>query len=152
MCKLDLAYRANFVKKTDTAPTKAKGQENKTARMPQNELLDKLDHCFTKYQYWSMTALRQTLHQPESYLRQTLMLLADQVKSGPFNNSWKLKPENEKNHLERATREEIAPTRDGDGGDEADGATSGGDTGMGEDDEDDDDDNDDDLQMEDVGL
>lgn len=79
-------------------------------------------------------------------------MIADQVKSGPFNNHWKLKPEAEPQNLELASKEESAPQRENDGGDDGEGATSGADTGMGEDDDDDDDDNDDDLQMEDVGL
>lgn len=45
---------------------KQKSQEQKAARLPKNELLDKLMQLFRRYQYWSMRALRETLVQPEA--------------------------------------------------------------------------------------
>jgi len=133
--------------KTDTGPPKAKPQENKTARMPQNELLDALYDCFKRYRYWSMTALRQELHQPEAYLRQTLLMIAEQVKSGPFNNHWKLRAEQELSNIDvNSLRGESAPQREG--AETADGASSA--PGTDNDNDEDDDDDDDDLDMEDV--
>jgi len=135
------------MQKTDSVAAKAKSQDNKTARIPQNELLDLIFGCFKKYKYWSMTSLRQELRQPEAYLRQTLMLIADQVKSGPFNNTWKLKVENQLGDVDFTTmKQEIAPQQE----------TGEGISSMpvsdNEDDDDDDDDDNDDLEMEDVGL
>ena len=82
-----------FIK--NTAATKAKSaQEHKTARIPQNELLDLLFQCFREYKFWSMKALRERLKQPEAYLRETLEKIADMPKSGRFAMRWTLKPEN----------------------------------------------------------
>lgn len=66
----------------------------KTARMPENELLDRIFACFKKYKYWSMKALRQELQQPEAYLRETLEKVAVLAKSGRFATQWSLRPEN----------------------------------------------------------
>lgn len=82
-----------FIK--NTAATKAKqAQEHKTARIPQNELLDLLFQCFREYKFWSMKALRERVKQPEAYLRETLEKIADMPKSGRFAMRWTLKPEN----------------------------------------------------------
>jgi transcription initiation factor TFIIF subunit beta len=72
---------------------KAANQDTKTARMPQNELLDLIFACFRRFQYWSMKALRAELHQPEAYLRETLDKIAEMPKSGRFAMHWTLKPE-----------------------------------------------------------
>ena len=68
----------------------------KTARMPENELLDKIFLVFGEYKYWSMKALRGRIPQPEAYLRSTLEKVADLHKSGRFANTWSLKPEHER--------------------------------------------------------
>lgn len=134
--------------KTDTGPAKTKPQQNKRARMPQNELLDALYDGFRRYKYWSMTALVQELDQPETYLRETLLMIAEQVKSGPFNNHWKLRAEQELSNIDvNNLRGESAPQREG--GEAAAGASSAPGTDNDNDDNDDDDD-DDDLDMEDV--
>lgn len=65
----------------------------KTARMPENELMDKLFESFREYNYWSMKALRARLEQPEAYLRETLEKVAVLAKSGPFSAHWSLRPE-----------------------------------------------------------
>jgi len=136
----------NNRQKTDTGPAKTKPQQNKRARMPQNELLDALYDCFKRYRYWSMIALRQELDQPVDYLRETLLMIAEQVKSGPFNNHWKLRAEQELSNIDvNSVRQESAPQREG--GEAAEGATSAAGT---DNDNDDDDDDDDDLDMEDV--
>lgn len=112
--------------------------------MPENELLDALYDCFKKYRYWSMSALRTELYQPEQYLRQTLLKIAEQVKSGPFNNHWKLK---ETSNIDlNALKGESAPQREGAETD-AISSAQGSDN-----DDDEDDEDDDDLQMEDVGI
>ncbi|MCJ1332291.1 hypothetical protein MMC10_008983 [Thelotrema lepadinum] len=81
----------NFIK--TAAPPKAKGQDNKTARIPQNELLDMITNCFKEYRYWHLKDLRDKLRQPETYLKQTLEIVAQQVKVGTHANTWQLKRE-----------------------------------------------------------
>jgi len=108
-------------------------QLQKAARMPQNELLDKIFDCFRKYNYWSMKALRAELEQPEAYLRETLEKVAVLAKSGRFATQWSLKPENRLSNYEAA--DAMAPVEGAD------------DTDLGDlDDEDDDED----VKFEDV--
>lgn len=83
-----------FQKTAPPEKTKARKMELKTARMPENELLDRIFQCFNRYKYWSMRALRAEIPQPEIYLRTTLERIADLHKSGRFANQWSLKPEN----------------------------------------------------------
>ena len=66
--------------------------DNKTTRIPQNELFDLINRCFSEYKYYSMKALRARLRQPEAYLRETLDKVADLIRSGPFANHYALKP------------------------------------------------------------
>lgn len=61
--------------------------------MPQNELLDLIYACFREFRYWPFKSLKEKLRQPESYLKQTLEIVAHLVKSGDFANTWELKPE-----------------------------------------------------------
>ncbi|KAI9787375.1 MAG: hypothetical protein M1816_007508 [Peltula sp. TS41687] len=106
-----LGGAGNFKDFIRTAPTQAaKKQETKAARMPQNELLDHIYECFKLYNYWSMKALRAKLNQPEAYLRSTLEMVADIVRSGRFANTWTLKPENKIEQYAKAEgAEEQAP-------------------------------------------
>ncbi|KAJ5118110.1 Transcription initiation factor IIF beta subunit [Penicillium atrosanguineum] len=76
-----------------TKLSKAKAQENKSTRMPQNELLDRIFDCFRQFQYWPFKTLKAKLQQPEAYLKETLELVAHLVKSGDFAMTWELKPE-----------------------------------------------------------
>ncbi|KAB8303299.1 hypothetical protein EYC80_004739 [Monilinia laxa] len=116
--------------KTKNQTTGGKPQLTKAARMPQNELLDRIFDCFRRYNYWSMKALRAELQQPEAYLRETLEKIAFLAKTGRFATQWSLKPENKLNNYEGAG-DAIAP---------------GDDTDLGDDDEDDDED----VKFEDV--
>ncbi|KAA8648463.1 transcription factor IIF subunit TFG2 [Aspergillus tanneri] len=100
-----------------TRPTKLKPQENKTTRMPQNELLDLIYQCFREYRYWPFKALKGRLRQPEAYLKQTLELVAHLVKSGDFAMTWELKPEAKESSYAKAwaygdAKEELAPGTD----------------------------------------
>ncbi|KAL9048990.1 MAG: hypothetical protein Q9162_007445 [Coniocarpon cinnabarinum] len=89
---------------------KPKPQENKAARMPRAELLDKLFRCFNTYQYWSMKALRDELKQPEAYLKENLDAIADLVRSGRFNGLYTLKPESRpQNFSTDDVKQEAAP-------------------------------------------
>ncbi|CAL5867273.1 uncharacterized protein PFLUO_LOCUS1488 [Penicillium psychrofluorescens] len=84
--------RGTFVQQAGR-PSKAKAQENKSTRMPQNELLDHIFECFRNYRYWPFKTLKARLRQPEAYLKQTLEMVAHLVKSGDFAMTWELKPE-----------------------------------------------------------
>ncbi|KAJ5222878.1 uncharacterized protein N7469_009118 [Penicillium citrinum] len=95
-----------------TKPLKAKPQENKYTRMPQNELLDRIFACFREYQYWPFKALKARLMQPEAYLKQTLEMVAHLVKSGDFAMTWELKPEAQQTNyaqMPHAVKAEMAP-------------------------------------------
>lgn len=96
-----------FIKDTRTQTKKAKA-EAKTARMPENELLDKIFQCFRQYNYWSLKALRSAIPQPEVYLRSTLEKVADLHKSGRFANNWSLKAEHQ--DIGAQAMAETAPT------------------------------------------
>ena len=96
-----------------TKPVKGKAQENKTTRMPQNELLDLVYQCFREYKYWPFKTLKARLRQPEAYLKQTLEMVAHLVKSGDFAMTWELKPEAKESNYANAfygdAKEELAP-------------------------------------------
>ena len=86
----------------DTFPTNArqktsgtqrgKPQEFKTARIPQNELMDLIFSCFRRYKYWPIKALKAELKQPEVYLKETLERVAVLVKQGTYAMTWQLMP------------------------------------------------------------
>jgi transcription initiation factor TFIIF subunit beta len=115
-----------------TKPTKGKKTEFKAARIPENELLDRIFSCFRRYEYWGMKELKKELQQPEAYLRMVLEKVAELNKSGRFANKWSLQPGH------RA----VAPGEDGP---VAEAAPDAGDMA-----DDDDDGEDDEIKMEDV--
>ena len=130
------------------ASHRAKAQDHKAARIPQNELLDLIYDCFKRYGYWSMKALKAELNQPEAYLKSTLEKVAELVKSGRFAMTWTLKSENKIDQYANLEGvEELAPDA-GFGGDGANDLFDENDEGGGMmtgDDEDEDD-----VKMEDV--
>ena len=78
----------------NNAPTKAKRQENKATRMPQNELLDRIFDMYTgPYEYIPLGVFKSTLHQPEAWLKETLDKVAILVKGGSFNLTYRLREE-----------------------------------------------------------
>lgn len=121
-----------FITQKTKGTAASKPQLSKAARMPQNELLDRIFECFRRYNYWSMKALRAELQQPEVYLRETLEKVAVLAKSGRFATQWSLKPENRLANYEGGV-DAAAPTNEEES-----------DTGM------DDDDDDEDVKFEDV--
>lgn len=131
-----------MVKQKDTGAnrSKATAQDTKTARIPQNELLDRIFACFRRFNYWSMKALRAELQQPEAYIRETLDKVAEMPKSGRFSMRWTLKPE-----FKDAT---YAGADDGSAPVTAGGVEVVDDSDLGDPDGEDDDD--DDVKMEDV--
>lgn len=98
------------------------------ARLERGELTDRLFACFNEKPYWSLSALKATLQQPEQWLREVLKDVATLNKEGPYANLYALN--------------EHWKTGKGEGGE--------GDTkpDLGEDDDDDDIDDDDDEDME----
>jgi transcription initiation factor TFIIF subunit beta len=70
-----------------------KNQVDKMARMPRNELLDMLFELFEEYPYWAIKGLRNKVQQPEVYLREVLMTVADYHRVGPYASLWSLKAE-----------------------------------------------------------
>lgn len=107
--------QSTFVQAT-AKPAKVRAQENKTTRMPQNELLDLIYQCFREYKYWPFKTLKARLQQPEAYLKQTLEMVAHLVKSGDFAMTWELKPEAREssyaNTLYQDAKEELPPGTD----------------------------------------
>jgi transcription initiation factor TFIIF subunit beta len=69
-------------------------QQQKATRMPRNELLDRIFLAFKEYKFIGMKYFKTTLVQPESYLREVLESIAVLVRSGTFNGTYTLKPEN----------------------------------------------------------
>ena len=61
--------------------------------MPQNELMDLIYNCFKRYNYWSTASLKAELRQPETYLKQTLDMIAQFIRQGSHAMTWQLKPE-----------------------------------------------------------
>ena len=108
-----------FIKNT-TAEKKAKAQEQKSARLPKNELYDALFRCFRKYRFWSMKSLRAELRQPEAWLRELLDEIADMPKSGRYAMKWTLKPQYQNVNV-AADEEEAPDNEDTDMGDDEEG-------------------------------
>ena len=123
-----------YVQRTKNAGTGNRPQLSKAARMPQNELLDRIFECFRRYNYWSMKALRAELQQPEAYLRETLEKVAVLAKSGRFATQWSLKAENKLDNYQ-GIGDAVAPDA---------GLEEESDTGM------DDEEDDEDVKFEDV--
>ncbi|KAL9121820.1 MAG: hypothetical protein Q9187_001627 [Circinaria calcarea] len=96
----------SFIK--TTGPSRGKTQEIKAARMPQNELIDLIYDCFTRYNYWPLKSLKAELNQPEAYLKQTLEMVAQLVRTGPHAMTWQLKPESKFNSYANAESYERA--------------------------------------------
>jgi len=79
----------------DLARTKAKqpkGQYERMARMPRNQLLDALFGLFREREQWPIKQLRERTQQPEVYLKEVLSEIASLHRSGEFNGTWELMP------------------------------------------------------------
>ena len=55
--------------------------------------MDMIYDCFKQYNYWSTASLKERLRQPETYLKQTLEVIAQFIRQGPHAMTWQLKPE-----------------------------------------------------------
>ncbi|PKB98987.1 hypothetical protein RhiirA5_250110, partial [Rhizophagus irregularis] len=88
------AYAAAITKFGNLVQKKPKVSINqKTTRMPKNELIDLLFGAFEKYTYWTLRGLKDYAKQPESYLKDVLNEIAILDKRGSYNNCYHLKPE-----------------------------------------------------------
>jgi transcription initiation factor TFIIF subunit beta len=74
-----------------TKPKHAKGQFERMARMPRNQLLDQLFSLFRDPPRWGIRALRERTQQPEVYLKEVLSEVAFLHRSGEYNGLWELK-------------------------------------------------------------
>jgi len=101
-------YYLTSPKRNAAAPGRAKPQDNKNARIAQDQLLDKIFECFKEYPHWGLRTLKDRLRQPESYLKETLSKVAELVKSGPFALNYRLKPEFQQHNVDIA-KGELAP-------------------------------------------
>ncbi|EIW57170.1 uncharacterized protein TRAVEDRAFT_168775 [Trametes versicolor FP-101664 SS1] len=71
-------------------PKPQKGQFERMARMPRDQLLDELFRAFQERERWSIKVLRERTQQPEAYLKEVLSEIAFLHRSGEFNGSWEL--------------------------------------------------------------
>jgi transcription initiation factor TFIIF subunit beta len=110
---------SNTLQKTKNPSSGPRPQLTKTARMPENELMDRIFGCFRRYNYWSMKALRAELQQPEAYLREVLERVAVLAKSGRFATQWSLKQEYKAKNYE-GMDDAVAPMAEGAGAEESD--------------------------------
>lgn len=116
-----------FLKSSSAAKNKADGR---AIRMPKKDLLDLLFRLFEEYEYWSMKGLKERTRQPETYLKESLELIANLIKKGPYTSKYNLKPEYRRlRDAEKAARLGQA---------------------VGEDNDNDNNDDDDDIDMEDI--
>ncbi|KAF9438284.1 hypothetical protein BGZ76_008849 [Entomortierella beljakovae] len=83
-----VGIRAGFIQK------KAKVQmDQKTTRMPRNELVDILFAAFEQFPYWSFKGLIEHVKQPHSYLKEVLNEIGEFIKKGPYTSKYQLKSE-----------------------------------------------------------
>lgn len=61
------------------------------ARMERKDLHQRLFALFTEKPYWSITALKATLQQPDTWLREVLKDVAVLNREGQYANMWELK-------------------------------------------------------------
>lgn len=84
---------ATFTTAAQSGKPAKKKQTEKAVRISQEDLIDHMTDCFKRFKYWSLRALKQELHQPESYIKSTIEKIATLVKSGPFSNNYRLNSE-----------------------------------------------------------
>ncbi|KAJ7592678.1 transcription initiation factor IIF, beta subunit-domain-containing protein [Mycena floridula] len=86
-----MGANAAFGDLVKTKPKPAKGQFERMARMPRNQLLDLIFQLFRERSRWSLKPLRERTQQPEAYLKEVLSEVAHLYRSGEFNGLWELK-------------------------------------------------------------
>jgi len=117
-------------------PKPVKGQFERMARIPKNQLLDLLFKLFQEKEIWSIKVLREKTQQPEAYLKETLLEIAFLHRSGDYNGLWELR--------ENFREEGVKP--EGEAGPSSLGVMHQSDVKMEDGDEDDEEDEDDDME------
>lgn len=107
--------------------------------MDEVQLTSRLFQCFNDKPYWGIPALKALLQQPDSWLREVLKKVADQIKEGPYANMWKLK---DSWKLDKAEGEGDKEEMDEDDEDEDEDGDEKPDLGWGEGDDDEEDEED----------
>ncbi|OCF31607.1 hypothetical protein I316_06806 [Kwoniella heveanensis BCC8398] len=120
------------------------------ARLERHELTDRIFGLFKEKPYWGIPALKSVLKQPDSWLREVLRDVAEQIKEGRYMNMWQLK-KSWRDGLGRVEGGGGTPV-EGEGGDDGGDEGEGGEDrkpvldeegeGMGEDDDEGEDDDD----------
>lgn len=67
--------------------------DSRATRLPRNEVMDMLFHCFESYDYWTIKGLKEKTGQPEAWLKEVLEPMANFSKRGPYALKWSLKKE-----------------------------------------------------------
>lgn len=73
--------------------TRKKAEVIRKERLPRPQLIDLLFNCFRDYEYWTFRALQEHTQQPQQYLREILVEVANIVRRGPYIGKYTLKPE-----------------------------------------------------------
>ncbi|THH16875.1 hypothetical protein EW146_g3847 [Bondarzewia mesenterica] len=89
LCRPLLTALPHHLQKPKAKP--AKGQFERMARMPRNQLLDMLFNLYRERAHWPIKQLREKTQQPEVYLKEVLSEIAFLHRSGEFNGTWELK-------------------------------------------------------------
>ncbi|KAH9173733.1 transcription initiation factor IIF, beta subunit-domain-containing protein [Lactarius sanguifluus] len=92
MLSSGISSAAGFADLTRTKVKPQKGQYERMARMPRNQLLDSLFSLFREREQWPIKLLREKTQQPEVYLKEVLSEIATLHRSGEFNGTWELMP------------------------------------------------------------
>ncbi|KAF7303733.1 Transcription initiation factor IIF subunit beta [Mycena indigotica] len=69
----------------------AKGQFERMARIPRNQLLDLIFGLFREQPHWGIKPLRERTQQPEAYLKEVLSEVAFLNRAGEYASMWELK-------------------------------------------------------------
>jgi len=137
-------------------PVLGKKDTEHYARMPKNELIDRLMVLFHEKDAWPLKEMRLRVEQPTEYLRDVLKMIAVQMRAGPNTNKWVL------NEVQKRMQGDISsaagPSGEGVKGEpglktdeDATGAMSDMSIHDGDDDDDDDDDADEEFsEMEEI--
>lgn len=80
-CAISQRIHHQTVKQTDP-----RSQKERTFRMAKQNLIDTLFDEFGRYKYWSIRALRERLMQPEAWLKECLLEVAEQEQDGPYKS------------------------------------------------------------------
>ncbi|KAH9957129.1 transcription initiation factor IIF, beta subunit-domain-containing protein [Russula dissimulans] len=92
MLSSGITSAAGFADLARTKTKPPKGQYERMARMPRNQLLDALFALFREREHWPIKVLRERTQQPEVYLKEVLSEIASLHRSGEFNGTWELMP------------------------------------------------------------